>query len=85
MNKAKELLEKKFLKSIEAADYLGITDYALRRHRSLGAGPAYVRVGDQKRGWPMYTIEDLDAWRDSLPRFKSLAEETAAGRDGGAS
>ena len=80
MNKAKELLQENFLKSIDAAKYLGITDYALRRHRSLGTGPAYVRTGDPKRGWPMYTPEDLDEWRANLPRFKSYAEENAANR-----
>lgn len=42
----------------EAAIYLRVGDRTLIRWRSLGVGPAYIRVG----GKIFYQKRDLDAW-----------------------
>jgi excisionase family DNA binding protein len=42
----------------EAANYLRVANRTLSRWRSLGVGPAYIRVG----GKIFYQRRDLDAW-----------------------
>lgn len=42
----------------EAARYIGLAYATLKRWRSTGHGPPYVRLGSRI----VYLIEDLDAW-----------------------
>ena len=42
----------------EAAHYIGIKYGTLKKWRSAGDGPTYVRAGSRV----VYLIEDLDAW-----------------------
>lgn len=49
------------LTGIQAAKWLGVSEYTLRRWRSQGRGPACVRVGRLVR----YRTEDLARWADA--------------------
>ncbi|GAB3252502.1 helix-turn-helix transcriptional regulator [Arthrobacter pigmenti] len=50
--------ERGALDSEDAAVYLGFARATLKRWRTTGTGPAYVRVGSKI----VYRIEDLDAF-----------------------
>jgi excisionase family DNA binding protein len=49
------------LKTPEAADLLGVSDSMLEHMRSLGGGPAFIRIGRQVR----YRFDDLQAFLDA--------------------
>lgn len=49
---------RKQMRSAAAAEYLGITDNALRKWRMRRYGPRYQKVGGEVR----YHLDDLDAW-----------------------
>jgi predicted DNA-binding transcriptional regulator AlpA len=53
-----ELPAPRYLDTVQAAAYLGITRKQLESWRSLGCGPAYCKVGRLVR----YSVADLDAW-----------------------
>jgi predicted DNA-binding transcriptional regulator AlpA len=44
----------------DAANYLGVSDSCLQRHRWAGTGPAFIRLG--RNGRVRYRPCDLDAW-----------------------
>jgi predicted DNA-binding transcriptional regulator AlpA len=46
----------------EAAAYVGLSRVHLRRKRSEGTAPRFVRLGERRIG---YRITDLDAWLES--------------------
>ncbi len=48
----------RYLRTPEAAVYLGLAGQTLVRHRCYGTGPRYHKLG----GRVVYTIADLDAW-----------------------
>ncbi|QKR98272.1 helix-turn-helix domain-containing protein [Sphingomonas sp. CL5.1] len=50
----------RYLRTKEAAYYVGLSSRTLEKHRIYGTGPAYRKVG----GRVIYTIEDLRAWAD---------------------
>jgi predicted DNA-binding transcriptional regulator AlpA len=50
----------RFLRTPEAARFLGLSGRTLEKHRYFGTGPAYRRLG----GRVVYAIEDLKAWAD---------------------
>ena len=50
----------RFLRTPEAARFLGLSDRTLEKHRTYGTGPAYRKLG----GRVVYAIEDLRAWAD---------------------
>ena len=50
----------RFLRTPEAARFLGLSDRTLEKHRTYGTGPAYRKLG----GRVVYAIEDLHAWAD---------------------
>jgi predicted DNA-binding transcriptional regulator AlpA len=50
----------RYLRTPEAARFLGLSDRTLEKHRTYGTGPAYRKLG----GRVVYTLEDLQAWAD---------------------
>ncbi|RUV29961.1 MULTISPECIES: helix-turn-helix domain-containing protein [unclassified Mesorhizobium] len=48
----------RFLRTPEAARFLGLSDRTLEKHRTYGTGPAYRKLG----GRVVYALEDLQAW-----------------------
>ena len=72
-------LPPRFLRTPEAAHFLGLSGRTLEKHRTYGTGPAYHKLG----GRVVYAIGDLEAWADqaacsstSDPRY---VEARAAG------
>ena len=50
----------RFLRTPEAARFLGLSDRTLEKHRTYGTGPAYRKLG----GRVVYSVDDLEAWAD---------------------
>ena len=50
----------RFLRTPEAARFLGLSGRTLEKHRTYGTGPQYRKIG----GRVVYTLEDLQAWAD---------------------
>jgi predicted DNA-binding transcriptional regulator AlpA len=50
------------LSSREASSHVGLSEMTLRRYRTEGTGPRFVRLGERRIG---YRIADLDAWLES--------------------
>ena len=50
----------RFLRTPEAARFLGLSGRTLEKHRTYGTGPAYRKLG----GRVVYSLEDLQAWAD---------------------
>lgn len=50
----------RYLRTPEAARFLGLSGRTLEKHRTYGTGPAYRKLG----GRVVYAIEDLQAWAD---------------------
>ena len=50
----------RFLRTREAAQFLGLSPRTLEKHRSYGTGPLYRKLG----GLVVYTLGDLQAWAD---------------------
>src|ERR1700737_3685949 len=50
----------RFLRTPEAARFLGISTRTLEKHRSYGTGPKYRKIG----GRVIYALADLKAWAD---------------------
>ena len=51
-------LPPRFLRTPEAARYLGLSGRTLEKHRTYGTGPTYRKLG----GRVVYAIADLEAW-----------------------
>lgn len=47
-----------YLKTPDAAVYLGLSPKTLEKHRCYGSGPVYHKLG----GRIVYTVDDLDTW-----------------------
>lgn len=54
------LLPPRFLRTREAAGYLGLSPRTMEKHRTYGTGPAYHKLG----GRVVYAIDDLEAWAE---------------------
>lgn len=50
----------RYLRTPEAARFLGLSGRTLEKHRTYGTGPGYRKLG----GRVVYSIEDLQAWAD---------------------
>jgi len=50
----------RFLRTPEAARFLGLSNRTLEKHRTYGTGPAYRKLG----GRVVYAVTDLQAWAD---------------------
>ncbi|MFY9623258.1 MAG: helix-turn-helix domain-containing protein [Rhodoplanes sp.] len=53
-------LPPRFLRTPEAARFLGLSGRTLEKHRTYGTGPKYRKIG----GRVVYTLDDLKAWAD---------------------
>ncbi|TIU17615.1 MAG: helix-turn-helix domain-containing protein [Mesorhizobium sp.] len=51
-------LPPRYLRTPEAARFLGLSGRTLEKHRTYGTGPAYRKLG----GRVVYALEDLQAW-----------------------
>ncbi|QXX76142.1 AlpA family transcriptional regulator [Methylovirgula sp. HY1] len=50
----------RYLRTPEAARFLGLSGRTLEKHRTYGTGPTYRKIG----GRVVYALEDLQAWVD---------------------
>ncbi len=48
----------RYLRTPEAARFLGLSGRTLEKHRTYGTGPRYAKLG----GRVVYKMEDLQAW-----------------------
>ena len=53
-------LPPRFLRTPEAARFLGLSGRTLEKHRVFGTGPTYRKIG----GRVVYALDDLKAWAD---------------------
>src|SRR3981081_3014428 len=51
-------LPPRYLRTPEAARFVGLSIRTLEKHRTYGTGPRYSKLG----GRPVYRLEDLQAW-----------------------
>jgi predicted DNA-binding transcriptional regulator AlpA len=51
---------RRYLSEKQAADYLGLSDKTLQRHRGAGSGPQFVKCG----GRVLYDVIDCDGWME---------------------
>lgn len=51
-------LPPRYLRTPEAARFLGLSGRTLEKHRTYGTGPVYRKLG----GRIVYAIDDLQAW-----------------------
>ena len=51
-------LPPRYLRTPEAARFLGLSGRTLEKHRTYGTGPKYSKIG----GRVVYAVEDLQAW-----------------------
>ena len=65
-------LPPRFLRTKEAAYFLGLSRRTLEKHRTYGTGPTYRKVG----GRVLYTVRDLEDWSAAGER-KSTRDKTA--------
>ena len=52
--------QERYLRTPDAARYLGLSPRTLEKHRTFGTGPTYRKIG----GRVVYAIDDLQAWAD---------------------
>jgi predicted DNA-binding transcriptional regulator AlpA len=73
---------KRLLRAPEAAEFLGVRPATLADWRLRGRGPKFRRLGRVVA----YAVEDLNAWIDEQPAFRSTAaaHEAARARRGAA-
>ena len=50
----------RYLRTQEAARFLGLSERTLEKHRTYGTGPAYRKLG----GRVVYSVDDLETWAD---------------------
>jgi predicted DNA-binding transcriptional regulator AlpA len=53
-------LPPRFLRTPEAARFLGLSGRTLEKHRTYGTGPKYRKIG----GRVVYALDDLKTWAD---------------------
>ena len=51
-------IPQRYLRTQEAARFLGLSERTLEKHRTYGTGPTYRKVG----GRVLYTVRDLEDW-----------------------
>ncbi len=60
MRDSQPAVSPRFLRTIDAARYLGLSPRTLEKHRTYGTGPTYRKLG----GRVVYAVEDLQGWAD---------------------
>ncbi|MEN8206055.1 MAG: helix-turn-helix domain-containing protein [Pseudomonadota bacterium] len=65
----------KLFTSIDAAEYLGISEKQLVKFRRQGGGPTVTVMScGGARGRPRYKVSDLDEWLANLTTYKTHDE-----------
>lgn len=54
------LLPPRFLRTKDAAEFLGLSPRTLEKHRTYGTGPLFRKLG----GRVVYAIDELEAWAE---------------------
>jgi len=57
-------LPQRYLRTPEAARFVGLSIRTLEKHRIYGTGPRYSKLG----GRVVYRVEDLQAWVDAAAK-----------------
>jgi predicted DNA-binding transcriptional regulator AlpA len=60
-------LPPRYLRTPDAARFLGLSGRTLEKHRTFGTGPTYRKLG----GRIVYAIEDLQAWANLGVRYST--------------
>jgi predicted DNA-binding transcriptional regulator AlpA len=60
MPDVQSVLPPRFLRTPEAARFLGLSGRTLEKHRTYGTGPTYRKIG----GRVVYALADLQTWAD---------------------
>ncbi|XQZ99541.1 helix-turn-helix transcriptional regulator [Komagataeibacter rhaeticus] len=60
-------LPPRYLRTPDAANFVGLSIRTLEKHRSCGTGPLYRQLG----GRIVYAVEDLCAWADLNVRLST--------------
>ncbi len=58
-------MERRILRTPEAAEYVGLSPATLEKQRLIGEGPRFIRLGNRAVG---YDVCDLDAWIEAQRR-----------------
>ncbi|MGD9922225.1 MAG: helix-turn-helix transcriptional regulator [Pseudorhodoplanes sp.] len=58
MNPSSARVTPRFVRTHDAAAFLGLSGRTLEKHRCTGTGPVFRKLG----GRVVYAIEDLEAW-----------------------
>ena len=66
-------LPPRYLRTPEAARFLGLSGRTLEKHRTYGTGPTYKKIG----GRVIYSLGDLQAWVERGARTST--DDPAAG------
>ena len=67
MSRPPVTLPPRYLRTPEAARFLGLSGRTLEKHRYFGSGPAYRRIG----GRVVYSVDDLRAWADLGTKYST--------------
>ena len=67
MSRPPVTLPPRYLRTPEAARFLGLSARTLEKHRYFGSGPAYRRIG----GRVVYCVDDLRAWADLGTKYST--------------
>ncbi|HTM82186.1 helix-turn-helix transcriptional regulator [Asticcacaulis sp.] len=54
----RRIAPQRYLRTPEAARFLGLSDRTLEKHRVFGTGPTFLKLG----GRVVYTMDDLTKW-----------------------
>jgi predicted DNA-binding transcriptional regulator AlpA len=84
MSRSNTNLPPRFLRTAEAARFLGLSPRTLEKHRTHGTGPQYRKLGRVV----VYSLPDLERWADSAimqstfdPNNEAIRVPNAANRD----
>ena len=66
-------LPPRYLRTPEAARFLGLSGRTLEKHRTYGTGPRYSKIG----GRVVYRVDDLQTWVDRGAK-SSTSDETGS-------
>ena len=75
MSATEQAIQRRRLKTRQAADYLGLGELTLEKYRVFGGGPAYQKLGRSV----VYTVEELERWAEARTRQEHVAEDHGGG------
>jgi predicted DNA-binding transcriptional regulator AlpA len=64
-------MDRRILRTPEAATYVGLSASTLEKMRLSGDGPRFIRLGGRAIG---YDVQDLDTWVDGQRRAASTGD-----------